>query len=369
MLAASALRSGQDLAQRKGGLPWEGAVAAWLRIFPHRCDLGMLLGRDAASQHQKLVILQIFAKAAVSDPTAKLGAIRMVAAVFYHKADSAYDDLPALYYHFPRQYLSRVEQVVGRSIVYYGPLGSQAGRFYWATALLTGIRQDPLRADHYYADLDHYIDFDRMVGYRENGGFERKLILADGKVSGGRAVQAVRVIGDEEFDAILTAGLSERTPWPERYDDVEPGIGFDDQPQTPLVRPFVEQLLNRRFRDVKFRQHVRIAYDRRCAFTGLRLINGKGRPEVEAAHIMPVEKDGPDSVQNGIALSGTVHWMFDRGLLSMSDDYTILRSRHLNHDVSHLLRPDMKALVPEDPRLRPHRYYLDWHRTNCFKAA
>jgi hypothetical protein len=26
VLAASALRSGQDLAQRKGGLPWEGAV-------------------------------------------------------------------------------------------------------------------------------------------------------------------------------------------------------------------------------------------------------------------------------------------------------------------------------------------------------
>jgi putative restriction endonuclease len=66
------------------------------------------------------------------------------------------------------------------------------------------------------------------------------------------------------------------------------------------------------------------------------LINGKGRPEVEAAHIMPVEENGPVSVQNGIALSGTVHWMFDRGLLSMDDDYTILRSHQLNHDVSQM---------------------------------
>ena len=280
----------------------------------------------------------------------------MVAAVFYHKAESAYDDLPSLYYHFPKQYLSRVEQVIGQPIVYYGPLGSQAGRFYWATAIVSGVRQDPLRSD-------------RMVGYQENGGFEHKLILPDGKVSGGRAVQAVRVITDEECDAILNAGMSERAPWPERYDEVELVNEVDEPPQAPLERPLVEQLVNRRFRDVKFRQHVRIAYDRRCAFTGLRLINGKGRPEVEAAHIMPVEENGPDSVQNGIALSGTVHWMFDRGLLSMDDDYTILKSRQLNHDVSHLLRPDMKALVPENPRLRPHPYYLDWHRTNCFKAA
>ncbi|WP_339761432.1 HNH endonuclease [uncultured Hoeflea sp.] len=293
----------------------------------------------------------------------------MVAAVFYHKPNSVYDDLPDRYYHFPKQYLSRVEQVIGQPIVYYGPLGGLTGRFYWAAAIVTHVRQDLLRPDHFYADLKGYIDFDRLVGYQENGGFEHKLILADGKVNGGRAVQAVRVITDEECDAILRAGMSEQSPWPERYDEVDLINEFDEAPQTPLERPFVEQLVNRRFRDVKFRQHIRVAYDRRCAFTGLRLINGKGRPEVEAAHIMPVEENGPDSVQNGIALSGTVHWMFDRGLLSLDDDYTILKSRQLNHDVSHLLRPDMKAIVPENPRLRPHPYYLDWHRTNCFKAA
>lgn len=294
----------------------------------------------------------------------------MVAAIFYHKPDSVYDDLPAEHYHFPASYRSRVEQVIGRPIIYYGPMRRKAGRFYWATAIVTGVRPDSVLANHFYADLEHYLDFDRLVGYQENGGFEQELVRLDGTVNGGRAVQAVRVISDEECDAILNAGLSVQSPWPERYDQpYEVANEFDEQPQAPIERPMVEQLVTRRFRDVKFRQHVRIAYDRRCAFTGLRLINGLGRPEVEAAHIMPVEKDGPDDVRNGIALSGTVHWMFDRGLLSMSDDFTILKSRHLNHDVSHMLRPDMKALVPDDPRLRPHPHYLDWHRTNCFKAA
>ena len=35
--------------------------------------------------------------------------------------------------------------------------------------------------------------------------------------------------------------------------------------------------------------------------TGLKLINGGGRCEIEAAHIIPVAKNGPDSPRNGIA--------------------------------------------------------------------
>jgi len=144
--------------------------------------------------------------------------------------------------------------------------------------------------------------------------------------------------------------------------------GFHEELQAGFERPIVQQLLNRRFRDAKFKQHVRKAYDRTCAFTGLRLINGKGRPEVEAAHIMPVKANGPDSIRNGIALSGTVHWMFDRGLLSLTDEFKIMVSRQLNYDVSHILQPNLTAKVPDDPNLRPHPYFLDWHRTNCFKA-
>ena len=79
-----------------------------------------------------------------------------------------------------------------------------------------------------------------------------------------------------------------------------------------------------------FRQIVLRAYDERCAVTGLKLIDGGGRAEVEAAHIQPVEANGPDIIGNGIALSGTAHWMFDRGLISLSDDLEILISRRVN---------------------------------------
>ncbi len=298
----------------------------------------------------------------------------MANAVFYHKPDSKYDDSFDSY-HFPSQYLSRVTKVVGDYITYYGPILGKSGRFYTGLGKVVSIRPDLALSDHYYADIEGFLDFDEPVHYQLNGGFERKLISGSGSVNGGRAVQAVRLIERSEFDAIIEAGLSKADEWPDRVDahapysslDMSQIMGFGEDPQPEIIRSVSQLILNRPFRDAKFKQHVRVVYDRTCAFTGLRLINGRGRPEVEAAHIKPVEYNGPDSIRNGIALSGTVHWMFDRGLLSLANDFTILKSRHLNHDVSHLLRPDLKALVPRDSKLQPHAHYLDWHRTNCFK--
>lgn len=301
--------------------------------------------------------------------------------VFSYKPDSPYKDIKGKLYHFPRTYLSRVEKILGDYFVYYEKIPNEEGRFYSGVGRVARIRSDEDLANHYYADLTDYIDFDRQVPYREAGGFERKLVRADGTINGGTAQSAVRVITEEEFARIIDAGLSEEPEWPDRLDDLDE-VGEIDIPTglhdfgsrqpdiigAPANRPIVEQLLRRKWRDKKFKQHVRIAYDRTCAFTGLRLINGKGRPEVEAAHIRPVEKGGNDWVRNGIALSGTVHWMFDRGLLSIDDDFSILRSRHLNSDVGHLLNKDLKAKVPSDPRLQPHPEYMGWHRQNVFKA-
>jgi putative restriction endonuclease len=112
------------------------------------------------------------------------------------------------------------------------------------------------------------------------------------------------------------------------------------------------------------------AYDERCAITGLKLINGGGRAEVNAAHIRPVEKDGPDIVQNGITLSGTVHWMFDRGLISLGDELEILISRQVNDPagIRSFINKSGAAHLPIDSSQRPHPRFLQWHRENCFKA-
>jgi putative restriction endonuclease len=76
-------------------------------------------------------------------------------------------------------------------------------------------------------------------------------------------------------------------------------------------------------------------------------------------------------VQNGFALSRTVHWMFDRGLLTVADDATILLSNHINDvdGVRKILLRNGRARFPEGTGDHPDPAFLRWHRENCFKGA
>ena len=127
--------------------------------------------------------------------------------------------------------------------------------------------------------------------------------------------------------------------------------------------------VSRIVRDRIFRRIVLRAYSERCAISGLKLINGSGRAEVTAAHIRPVEANGPDIVSNGIALSGTAHWMFDRGLIGLADDLEILVSRQVNDPdgVRALINKNGRAIEPRRSSDRPHPHFLQWHRHYCFK--
>lgn len=133
-------------------------------------------------------------------------------------------------------------------------------------------------------------------------------------------------------------------------------------------RARVKQLSSRIVRDRLFRRLILQVYDKRYAVTGLKLVNGGGRAEVDAAHIRPVEANGPDILSNGIALSGTAHWMFDRGLIGLSDDLEIQVSRHANdHDSIQGLNKTGKAISPAGIHERRHPQFPKWHRENTFK--
>jgi putative restriction endonuclease len=81
-----------------------------------------------------------------------------------------------------------------------------------------------------------------------------------------------------------------------------------------------------------------------------------------------VERQGSDAVRTGLALSGTLHWMFDRGLISVADDHSILVSRNkVPRDVAdRLIVPSGRLVLPGDPRNRPHPENLRWHRETVF---
>ncbi|BDU75985.1 HNH endonuclease [Mesoterricola sediminis] len=292
-------------------------------------------------------------------------------AVFTASVGSIYDDLPEFRYHFPQTYLNQVKAAVGDWIVYYEPRRSLRGgrQAYFAMARVLRVESDPRSPEHHYAYLDGYQEFDRAVGFQGHGTYwESALQKSDGSTSKGAFGRAVRTLPASEFEAIVREGFHRQlAPWEAK--DAALAQGIPEEAVTWDARPLVAQCITRPFRDEAFRRKVREAYRETCAFSGLRLINGGGRPEVQAAHIRPVASDGPDSVRNGLALTGTLHWLFDRGLLTIEDDLRILVSpRGLPDDLGRLLRPDRLLMPPEHPDHRPHPVFLAWHREHVFKT-
>jgi putative restriction endonuclease len=299
--------------------------------------------------------------------------------VFLHREDSRYDDRPSERYQFPQQYLSRASQFVGDWIIYYEPVRGPTAKGYFAIARVERIIPDPTANNMHLALIEpgSYLPFERPVPFSSGleGVVERGLLNEAGAIS-GRAQAAVRPISIEDFNRILLRGLPEEDPLLPRVDTPleAPPPGRVSEDQAPFAldveRERVAYYSSRIVRDRVFRKIVLEAYDCRCAITGLKLINGGGRAEVQAAHIKPVEASGPDIITNGLALSGTAHWMFDRGLISLSDELEVLVSRQVNDadSVLGLVNKTGRAVVPASPALRPHPSYLAWHREVCFKA-
>ena len=300
----------------------------------------------------------------------------MTKGVFLHRADSIYDDFPEERYQFPKTYYSRAVQFIGDWIIYKEP--EKAGRQgYFAVAKVEQIVPDPTKPDMYLALIEpgSFLPFEHNVPFNDWDGMVERGVLNDDGIISGRAQAAVRPIINADFNRIVERGIPDG-------DDLLPRQGaYELGPQdsrlreegTPFVYDFerdrISYLTSRPVRDRVFRSKILEAYDCRCALTGFKFINGGGRAEAEAAHIKPVEHAGPDTVSNGLALSGTVHWMFDRGLLSLSEDLEILISSTINDQdgVRKVLNTSLRANEPTASRYRPHPRYLSWHRDNCFK--
>ncbi|MDE8761978.1 MULTISPECIES: HNH endonuclease [Rhizobium] len=294
--------------------------------------------------------------------------------IFDTKRDSGYDDEIAFRYHFPKPYRAVAETLVGGRIVYREPQRNGGRRAYVATARVVGIEQDPARLGHAYAVMAEYQEFDKPVPFVRDGRYwETSLLSVPNPSRVGAFLQgkSIRTIPQSDFAAIVRAGLAE-TLMPYNAIRLELDPQHVDGPTQELLNlPLEEQerridqiLMNRKIREASFRRKVCDAYDSRCAITGLRIVNGGGKSEAQAAHIWAVADGGPDVVQNGIALSATVHWLFDRHLISLTDDYRILVSHNkVPSELRTLFAKQMDRIhLPADNRLWPHPAYVARHR-------
>jgi putative restriction endonuclease len=127
------------------------------------------------------------------------------------------------------------------------------------------------------------------------------------------------------------------------------------------------QLLAPRLGQGGFRVVVMEGYQRRCAVTGEKTL-----PVLEAAHIRPYADDGPHAITNGIFLRSDLHTLFDRGYITITNDYHVAVSRRIRDEFSngheyYAFHDKELQVIPQSAADRPSKEFLEWHQNNCFR--
>lgn len=109
-----------------------------------------------------------------------------------------------------------------------------------------------------------------------------------------------------------------------------------------------------------FRDFVLAGYQYKCAITH-KNIQYKELYNIEAAHIMPRSHLGLFMPNNGIALSRDMHWAFDKGFYTITDDLKVkvhpeIDSDYLReYDGQSIFLPANQFFIPDISNLRYHQ--------------
>jgi putative restriction endonuclease len=124
-------------------------------------------------------------------------------------------------------------------------------------------------------------------------------------------------------------------------------------------------------REARFRLDIVSSYHYTCALTGFRILLISSGSIIDAAHIHEFADSRNNDVRNGIALCKNAHWLFDNGLWTITDDYTISVAVGNFFEDSPNQRPlsdyhGQKIRLPSSPAHYPDPVHLDWHRRKKF---
>jgi putative restriction endonuclease len=177
----------------------------------------------------------------------------------------------------------------------------------------------------------------------------------------------------EEARRILICKYFPRDEWPGLCALLGIPVPDEDQVVSASLHQSPEEAIQKG-REARFRLQIVPSYDYACALTGYRILTVSSSSIIDAAHIHQFSDSRNNDVRDGIALCKNAHWLFDNGLWTIADDFTVMVARdHFSED-----SPDQKPLgdyhgqrirLPSDPALYPDPDHLAWHRKKKFRGA
>lgn len=110
-----------------------------------------------------------------------------------------------------------------------------------------------------------------------------------------------------------------------------------------------------------FRKIILSSYDGKCCITGI-----ENSELLIASHIVPWSRDTKNRMNpmNGVCLNALHDRAFDRGLITISEDYRVRVSDRVKHEI---LRKYDQTPIHLPSRFHPDQNFLKFHRNEIFK--
>jgi putative restriction endonuclease len=114
-----------------------------------------------------------------------------------------------------------------------------------------------------------------------------------------------------------------------------------------------------------FKREIPKIYNNTCSISGMRIQASSNISMIDACHIVPFSESNDDTISNGIALCPNLHRAFDRGLISISDEYRVIINKNFIESESsynlqqfrnkEIILPASVSHHPSPENLRKHR--------------
>jgi len=110
------------------------------------------------------------------------------------------------------------------------------------------------------------------------------------------------------------------------------------------------------------------AYNKRCSISGERTL-----PVLEAAHIKPYSKAGPNFIKNGLLLRSDIHKLFDSGYITITKDHKTEVSKRIKEEFEngreyYQYHGKELTILPLREVDKPFGEFIEWHNENVYRG-